>query len=787
MKTIEQDDVLQLLKDKAPRAMHVGEIIKRLRLDSGQREDVLQALLLLVEMGHARELPGARFRSQTPVGKANTAKKKARKQKERSTGKRSKRPPRENATPQGPFTPPIPGRLTMTPRGFGFVILDEGGPDVFIPPDRVGASMHGDRVNVRAQPSPKGRDGYIVGILERGPKEITGIVQGTGRSQIFIPDDERLRSPMKVDEKVPRKMQRGATILAEISEYPQVSDDRPTVRLLNVLGKEGVTEIEVTKIKIREGIVEDFPQDVMQEASQLPARVTKADAKGRKDFRNVDLVTIDPASAKDHDDALWATRLPSGGFKIVVAIADVSHYVQPGTATDREAIARGTSIYLPDRSIPMLPRALSSDLASLVPGKDRLCMAIEMELSAQGTVKSHHFSEGLMRSGAKLTYEGAARALGLTESGPRQPGAEKRLPALEALLEAAGILRKRRLRRGALDFDLPEPKIIMDERKNEPKAIEQAKHDPGIRQAYRMVEEMMLLANEVVARELTHREIPAIYRAHGKPDLEKVELFCKLAQSLGYDLDPDSARDSKQLSKFLQSIDGTEQAPILRYMLLRSMQQAVYDTDPSIGHFGLASPDYLHFTSPIRRYPDLAVHRMLKGLIRGQKVDVALIKPKLQRACVEASRLERRAMSVERDVSDLYRVVFMQAHVGNEYDAKISGFSQRGIYVTVADPFVDMMLPLDQLDDSFQPDDLGIRLIGQRSATVFTLGDKVRIRLEEANVRSRDLIVSLLDHQPTSKKPKQQRAAKPAPKSRSPKGKKPRATQPRKRRRNTRR
>ena len=435
MKTIEQDEVLQLLRDKSPRAMHVGEIVKRLRLDSRQREDVLQALLLLVEKGHARELPGSRFRSHKSQKQAASNQRKPRRKNEREGGRHSKKEFRQDPQPQGPFTPPIPGRLSMTTRGFGFVVLDEGGPDVFIPPGRIGASMHGDRVSVRAQPSPKGRDGYIVGILERGAKKITGTVQGTGRTQIFIPDDERLRSPMKIEEKVPRNMQRGATIFAEIRNYPQTPDDRPSVRLLNLLDSKSVTEMEVEKIKIREGIVEEFPEDVLEEASRFAARVTKADAKGRTDFRNVDLVTIDPASARDHDDALWAKSLPGGGFKIIIAIADVSHYVKHGTAIDREAIARSTSIYLPDRSIPMLPRELSSDLASLVPGKDRLCMAIEIELSAQGTVKSHKFMEAIMRSGGKLTYEGAARALGLSKDPPRQPAAEKTASGTEDIAQ----------------------------------------------------------------------------------------------------------------------------------------------------------------------------------------------------------------------------------------------------------------------------------------------------------------------------------------------------------------
>ena len=642
----------------------------------------------------------------------------------------------------------------MTDRGFGFVSLDAGGPDAFIAPDRVGAALHGDRVSIRIAPTPKGPEGWIVEVLERGNTQLTGVVQSRGRGFVFIPDDQRLRSPMRVEGNVPRRMQRDTTVLAQIAVFPQNNDDRGTVELLEVLGQPGVVEIEVAKIKIRENVVEDFPEAVQAEAEAMGSRVTQKQSQRRTDLRKVDLITIDPASAKDHDDALHVSRTKGGGYKVLVAIADVSHYVRPGTAIDAEALARGTSIYLPDRAIPMLPHALSSHLASLVPHKDRLCMAVQIELSPQGAVRNHRFMEGVMKSGGKLTYEGVARALSLTDKGPKQPAAEQRKRSLKALLEASRLLRDRRLKRGALDFDLPEAKIIMDARTQTPTAIEQAKNDPGVRDAYRMVEEMMLLANEVVARALTKRGIPAIYRAHGKPDPEKIEVFCKLAQSLGHKLDVESATNPKQLSRFLQRTEGTEHASMLRYMLLRSMQQAVYDTDPAIGHFGLAATDYLHFTSPIRRYPDLVVHRVVRSLIRGEAIDVAVAKPKMQRAAVEASRLERRAMTVERDVSDLYRVLFMQDRVGDTFDAKVSGFSQRGMYVSVQEPFVDMMLPLEQLDDIYRPDDLGIRLIGQRHANVFTLGDKVSVRLEEAHIGNRELVASLLDHAPTKKKAK---------------------------------
>lgn len=568
---------------------------------------------------------------------------------------------------------------------------------------------------------------------------------------VLEPDDGRLPSPMYVEGKVPRQATDGHAVVADIVAFPQTKDDLPRVTIVEVLGKHGVAQVEVQKIKIREGVIEEFPEDAQHEASLLPSRVTKKEIAGREDLRGIDLVTIDPATAKDHDDALWASRHRGGGFHIIVAIADVSHYVRDGSALDQTAFARGTSIYLPDRAIPMLPFELSANLASLVPNHDRLCLAVDMELNDKGRVVSHRLVEGVMRSNAKLTYEGVARALGLSNRAPKQAAAEKRQRMLKTLAEAATLLRKKRVRRGALDFDLPEPKVILHDDNREPISILKSREDPGVREAYRLVEEMMLLANEVVAIDMKKRAAPGLYRIHGKPDPEKIALFSRLAESLGYDISPEAAIDSKRLAAFLHRIDGTEQASMLRYMLLRAMQQATYDTDPTVGHFGLATPDYAHFTSPIRRYPDLVLHRMVRKVIRGQSIDAAMWEPRLRRIAGESSRLERRAMTVERDVLKLYRALFMQDRVGEEFDGKVSGFSPAGIYVTLDDPFIDAIIPLEQLDDYFNLDDLGIRMIGERTGQVFTLGDRVRVRIEDVDVRSREIVASVLSHEAMTK------------------------------------
>jgi len=738
----EKDEILQVLQAHSPRAMHVGALCERLDVSRGAKDEIVRRLLLLADENLVREMPGLRFRAVD--GSKNQKRGREKIKAGRGRGRKAKEAERADVTP--PDRPAIQGRLTMTRQGYGFVNVYDGSPDVFIPPDAVGPALHGDTVQLRARASAKGRDGRIVGIVERRLAKVTGTLHPRGRGMSFEPDDERLRSPMRVVGKVPKAAKKDEVILAEIVTFPQRREDRPEVRILEALGAQGVARIEVEKIKIRDGIREVFPDEVEQEAAALPARVDRDVAKSREDLRDIDLVTIDPETARDHDDAIWVER-KGNGFHLIVAIADVSHYVTEGSAMDREAISRGTSVYLPDRAIPMLPPELSTNLASLVPNRDRLCMAVEMHIDDKGHVSSHRIFEAVMRSHGKLYYEGVARALGLTQHGPHQPSAEKRVPTLKILLDLSQRLRARRLKRGALDFDLPEGKIVLDTH-GEPKEIVQSRKDPGIRQAYRIVEDMMLVTNETVAAHIKRHAAPGVFRVHGKPDPERISMFCQVAKSFGYELEEESAATPKQLSKFLRQIEGTNEASLLRYLLLRAMQQAIYDTDPTTGHFALAAKDYLHFTSPIRRYPDLLVHRILRSMIRNESLDAASLRPRLQRFAAQSSESERRAMIVERDVMDVYRTIYMQKHIGDEFDGRISGFAPFGIYVQVTDPFVSVLLPFEQLEDTYEPDDLGIRLIGVRTSKIFTMNDPVKVRIEDANVQARDVVGSLLAHQP---------------------------------------
>ncbi len=711
MKAIEPEAVMEALRARSPRALHATELCRHVGVAKSRRDEMLDVLDELASLGLVSEMPGNRYRAKP-------------------------QPKRQPSAPAGVTS----GVLQMTRRGFGFVTPDDGLGDIFIPAPSVGAALHGDRVEVAARPSPKGREGDVVGVLQRRPTRITGTLLRAGKKLFLEPHDERLRSPIRVVGDLPDRRLEGLAVIAELEQFPQTSSDLPSAAVIELLGVQGMTAVEVTKIKIRENVVEEFDEAVIAEAKALPTHIdAKTFLDSREDLRGLDLVTIDPADARDHDDAIFCER-DGSGYHVVVAIADVSHYVQPGTAMDGAALARGCSIYLPDRAIPMLPPELSSNLASLVPGEDRLCMGVELWLNTNGTMQRHRLFEGLMRSKARLTYDGVAKALGLTTEGPHQPAAVARRKNLQALLELSQKLRRRRMRRGALDFDLPEPRVQLDAVGVEPIDVRRSKADPGVRDAYRMVEEMMLLTNETVAADLKKHDIPAIHRAHGKPDAKKIALFAQLATALGFDVDVESASNPKELARFLRRTEDHEQAPILRFLLLRSMQQAIYDTNGNIGHFGLGTKDYLHFTSPIRRYPDLVVHRVVRKLIRNEPIDRAVLLPQMRRAAAESTRLERRAMSVERDVVALYRAILMQNRIGEEFEGIVTSIDPYGFRVAFDEPFVEALVPVERLQDHFDVDDLGIRLVGERSGIRYMLGDRVRVHLESVNIHRREVL-----------------------------------------------
>jgi ribonuclease R len=632
------------------------------------------------------------------------------------------------------------GMLSMNQRGFGFVNA-AGHDDVYVPPDAVGAAMHGDKVRVGiVNRSSRGLEGRVLGVVSRRSNRVAGTYRRRGKSAWFEPDDTRVRGPIVLKdpkEKGSGLSKDGQAAIVEITRFPEYPDEAPEGRLVAVLGKSGDPNTEVAKILLREQIVEAHPEAAMQEAESMASRLQHFELASRRDLRSVPLPTIDPKDARDHDDAVWVEKREDG-YRAYVAIADVAEYVVAGSALDAEARARGCTIYLPDRAIPMLPGALAADLCSLLPDRERLCLCVIADLDRTGDVESFEIVEGVMRSAAMLTYEGVAQSLGFTENAERSRQADAMKPGLRVLHELANKLHKRRLANGALDLDLPEAHVVLDQTNGEPVDVVRRAKDPGIKRAYQMIEELMLLANELVAKWLSSRKSLAVYRVHAAPDPTKLERLARVAERIGLEVDPDDLLEPKGLGRWLRRIADHPKRPVLEMLTLRSLKQAVYDI-VNVGHFGLASDAYLHFTSPIRRYPDLVVHRLVKGLLRGGRPSNSPeAVEQIREAATQSSQRERASVEVEREVVDLYRSLLMQSHVGDTLTGVITGVTANGVYVALDAPFVDVLVRLDALGpDSYELSDDELALVGQRSGDRIELGQRLTVVIEEASILRR--------------------------------------------------
>lgn len=703
------------------RALHIAEICSRLKIDKSERHSVQRALESWVRQGLIEKLNGRRFRIKTA---------------ERSQHRKQHRQPRievrdfDNAKL-------VIGRLSLSPRGFGFVALADGGPDAFIPPSAIGAALHGDLVEIAIVDSPKGRDGHIRRVIERGITHVVGTLHRTRKSAWLETADPRMRSPMTINGHIPVGFKTGEEVIAKIVGYPHTQADAPIVEVEKALGKTGLAEIELEKIKIRENVQEEFPEEIRIQASSLASVVTETDKQGRTDLTHLDFLTIDPEDARDHDDAVYI-RAGKDGFSLFVAIADVSHYVVEKTAIDHEAAKRTCSIYLPDRAIPMLPPEISSNIASLVDNQERLALVTEILYSETGVLRKKRFHLAVIKSRASLTYEQVASALGLANTKKKKNAATKFHSQLELLATLALILRKKRAKRGALNFDLPEAKVQFDSN-GQPIDSKVMKGDPAVRQAYSIIEECMLATNEVVGEFLAKNGSTTPFRVHGTPDEAKLELFARFANALGFAVDPAELMNPKNLSRFLRRIEDNPLAYILNGMLLRAMQQACYQT-VNIGHFGLASQYYVHFTSPIRRYPDLITHRVLKQIVFGLPMTMESSE-EVTLHCAEASRMERIAMQMEREIGDVYRCIIMKDSIGQSFDAQVTAVTGQGVVFAIQSPYVECFCPVHALEDDFyELDDYEIRWIGRKTGKSYGLGDQVIVRVEEVLLAQRQIV-----------------------------------------------
>ncbi|HET6284717.1 MAG TPA: ribonuclease R [Polyangia bacterium] len=654
-----------------------------------------------------------------------------------------------------PHTRVLTGRIKVHPVGYGFVVPDDKSEDVHVSGRNRGVAMDADTVEIEAWMGVRGVEGRVIRVIARGRAKITGQLTRAGKHLTLQPDDPRITGPVSLRGHVASTLV-GQAVVAEITSYPEVPDGPLEVEVLKVLGDPDDPRTEVEKVLACADVSEEFPELVARIADGLPQEVLPQDRADRADLRDVPFTTIDPESARDFDDAVAIEPLPHGGTRLWVAVADVSHYVREGAPIDDEARRRGCSIYLPSRAIPMLPEPLSARMCSLVPDEDRLAMVVQMDLDKQGKVVAKDFFAAVIHSRARLDYPGVAAALAGDTRGKRKKY-EPFLPDLRAMDSLARQMRQHRVQRGALNFDLPEPVVELDH--DDPRLvrdIRKSRRDPGERQAYSMIEEFMLAANESVAASFHERNEDAVWRIHDAPDRARMEEFTVLAEHYGISIDVDDARTPKGLLRVLERLKGHPAEKALSFQILRSLKQATYDV-VNIGHFGLASADYLHFTSPIRRYPDLMVHRLLKTRLAGLGKPSGGWKPPseappperaaLQKMAADASFAERQAMEVEREVVDLYRAFFLRDRIGDVFDGTISGVTGFGVFVVIDEPFVEGLVRLEALsDDYYIYDEPTARLVGRRSGRAFALGDAMKVEVQSVSVVRRKIDFALHQH-----------------------------------------
>jgi ribonuclease R len=617
------------------------------------------------------------------------------------------------------------GTLHVHPDGYGFLIPDtKADPDVFIPPRGMMEAMHGDRVAVRieAQGFERRRRGSVVRIVERSHKTIVGFYEPYRNVGIVIPTDPRLGREILIPAGSTSGAVKGQVVVAELTVFP--SKARPAEgRVARILGDPDDPGIQ-TEVAIQtHGIPDEFPADVLAEAEALPKKVLPAQIENRRDLRRLPFVTIDGETARDFDDAVRVERIDHGRHRLYVAIADVSAYSMPGTALDTEAAARGNSTYFPDRAVPMFPEALSTGICSLNPDVERLAFVCEMVVGPGGTIDSTEIYEAVIRSRARLTY----RQVHVWLEGSEKPEGEvaKLLPDLKAMQELATRLTEARVRRGSLDFDFPEAQIVLSIEGGVENVLKGERLP-----SHRLIEEFMLLANTAVATFLHKREHPALYRVHLKPDPEKVQRLADLLGSFGVFF-PEERWDKPQAFRdLLKEVEGTAVSHLVGLLVLRSMMQARYEPDP-LGHFGLALPLYAHFTSPIRRYPDLLVHRALKEALAGVKMSdkqKGEANDALRLSGAHCSLTERRSDEAERDAVDALKAGFMKDRIGESFDGTISGVASFGFFVEISDPFVEGLVRLTTLaDDYYEFDESHHQLVGRNTKKRYRLGDPVRV------------------------------------------------------------
>lgn len=608
-------------------------------------------------------------------------------------------------------------------RGFGFV-LREDEEDVFIPEENINGAFQGDEVEFLITKSPEGRrkEGKIVRVVSHGTTKVIGLYEKSKSFGFVRPDNQRFLKDIYIPAGKEKGAMTGHKVVVELTSYGG-ENMKPEGKVVEIIGHINDPGTDIMSIVKGYDMPVEFPEKVLNQAERVGKDVSEADMAGRMDLRDWQMVTIDGEDAKDLDDAVSLTEVENG-WKLGVHIADVTNYVQEKSALDREALKRGTSVYLADRVIPMLPHKLSNGICSLNAGENRLALSCIMTVDKKGEIVDHVIAETVIRVDQRMSYTSVAKILEAQDEQERQKY-EKLVPMFEQMEEVSGLLRERRKKRGAIDFDFPETKMILDE---QGRPVELKPYERNV--ATKMIEDFMLAANETVAEEYFWREIPFLYRTHEAPEEDKVKKLSTFINNFGYHIHMGNEIRPKEIQKLLEKVEGTPQEALISRLALRSMKQARY-TPENAGHFGLAAQYYTHFTSPIRRYPDLQIHRIIKENLRGRLSDdrMAHYEKILQEVATQSSEMERRAEEAERETVKLKKVEYMQDRIGEEFEGVISGITKWGAYVELPNTIEGLVHVVNMKDDHYEYREEQYELVGEHFRNVYKLGQRVRVRV----------------------------------------------------------
>ena len=722
--------VYDLICCKEYQPMRAKDLAVLLQVPAGKREELHEILDMLLEEGKITVNKRGKYEAVRGSKKEQ--------EKEEKKGKRDKKEKKKKETQKY-----LIGIFAGHAKGFGFVeLLDENGEDIYIPEEETGGAFHGDKVQValKKENKPgKRREGRVIKILERGTRDIVGTFQESAGFGFVVPDNQRFLRDIFIQKENFLGARNQDKVVVEIRDYG-TRKRSPEGKIIQVLGNSEEKGIDVLSVAKSCGLPMEFPEKVLNQAERIRESLNEGDFYGRLDLRDVPMVTIDGEDAKDLDDAVSLSK-EGNLFHLGVHIADVSNYVQYSSALDREALKRGTSVYLVDRVIPMLPKKLSNGICSLNAGEDRLALSCLMDIDEKGKVVSHGIAETVIHVNERMTYTDVKKILRKEDQQLAERYREL-LPMFFQMEELSALLRKRRKKRGAIDFDFPESKIELDENG---KPVRIYPYEQNV--ATRIIEDFMLAANETVAQEYAQAGIPFVYRTHDTPDMEKMEPVLELVHRAGVKVKKSKEEiRPKEVQKILKELEGKESEDFFSRLILRSMKQARYTTECT-GHFGLAARYYCHFTSPIRRYPDLQIHRIIKENLRGKMTEAKMshYEEILDEVARQSSATERRAEEAERETIKMKKAEYMESQIGEIFEGVISGVTDWGLYVELPNTVEGLVHVNSLMDDYYVYDSVHYTLTGERKKRSFAIGQKVKVRVAQADARERTVDFVLAD------------------------------------------